>query len=180
MEQRVCINFCVKNLVTKHGKLKRPMKGRRFATIEEIKAAIDFQLCVYTTPVLDLIYFLNTSPSLDIMENKKNILLNEYFDTLSVTMKQLNCKTQPLTMEELKVTIKRKASYEMIVFFVILPFLLCSKAEAKDLDELSSDGNPGVKSENFRKLMIKRLPLYDEWGLLDLLTYTLCWLLLNG
>ncbi|KYN16157.1 hypothetical protein ALC57_11589 [Trachymyrmex cornetzi] len=64
MEQRVCINFCVKNgikcsktlemltvaygestlskglqLVTKHGKLKRPMKGRRFATIEEIKAA---------------------------------------------------------------------------------------------------------------------------------------------
>ncbi|XP_018375709.1 PREDICTED: uncharacterized protein LOC108769302 [Trachymyrmex cornetzi] len=141
---------------------------------------INFQLCVYTTPVLDLIYFLNTSPSLDIMENKKNILLNEYFDTLSVTMKQLNCKTQPLTMEELKVTIKRKASYEMIVFFVILPFLLCSKAEAKDLDELSSDGNPGVKSENFRKLMIKRLPLYDEWGLLDLLTYTLCWLLLNG
>ncbi|KYN10206.1 hypothetical protein ALC57_17658 [Trachymyrmex cornetzi] len=74
MEQRVCINFCVKNgikcsktlemlivaygestlskkmfingisyskraEVMKHGKLKRPMKGRRFATIEEIKAA---------------------------------------------------------------------------------------------------------------------------------------------
>ncbi|KYN12241.1 hypothetical protein ALC57_15593, partial [Trachymyrmex cornetzi] len=60
MEQRVCINFCVKNgikcsktlemlavaygestlsKVMKHGKLKRPMKGRRFATIEEIKAA---------------------------------------------------------------------------------------------------------------------------------------------
>ncbi|XP_018376529.1 PREDICTED: uncharacterized protein LOC108769818 [Trachymyrmex cornetzi] len=129
---------------------------------------VDFQLCVYTIPVHDLIYFLNTSPSLDIMENKKIIPLNEYLDTLSVTMKQLNCKTQTPTMEELKVTTKRKASYEMIVFFVILPLLLCSKAKAKDLDELSSDGNPGVKSENFIKLMIKRLPLYDEWGLLDL------------
>ncbi|KYN28546.1 hypothetical protein ALC57_02036 [Trachymyrmex cornetzi] len=55
MEQRVCINFCVKNgikcsktlemLTVAYGestlskKLKRPMKGRRFATIEEIKAA---------------------------------------------------------------------------------------------------------------------------------------------
>ncbi|KYN22666.1 hypothetical protein ALC57_04927 [Trachymyrmex cornetzi] len=54
MEQRVCINFCVKNgikcsktlemLTVAYGEstaskmTKRPMKGRRFATIEEIKA----------------------------------------------------------------------------------------------------------------------------------------------
>ncbi|XP_018311691.1 uncharacterized protein [Mycetomoellerius zeteki] len=130
---------------------------------------IDFQVCVYATPVLDLLFFLNTSPSLDVMENKKNILLNEYLRTLSATLKQLNCKTHPPTMEELKATIKRKANYGMIIFFIILPFMLCCKTEAKDLDELLSSGiNPGFKSEIYRKLMIKRLPLYDEWGLLDL------------
>ncbi|KYQ60115.1 hypothetical protein ALC60_00842 [Trachymyrmex zeteki] len=99
---------------------------------------VDFQMCVYATPVLDLLLFLNTSPSLDVMENKKNILLNEYLDTLSATMKELNCKTQAPTMEELKATIKRKTSYEMIVLFVILPFVLCSKAEPIDMDELLS------------------------------------------
>ncbi|KYN14138.1 hypothetical protein ALC57_13723 [Trachymyrmex cornetzi] len=130
---------------------------------------VDFQMCVYATPTLDLLFFLNTSPSLDVMENNTNTLLNEYLGTLSATMKQLNCKTQPPTMEELKATMKRKADYGMIIFFVVLPFLLCSKAEAKDLDELLSTGiNPGFKTEIYKKLMMKRLPLYDEWGLLDL------------
>ncbi|XP_018355492.1 PREDICTED: uncharacterized protein LOC108756290 [Trachymyrmex septentrionalis] len=130
---------------------------------------VDFQMCVYATPALDLLFFLNTSPSLDIMENKKNILLNEYFSTLSATMKELNCKTPPPTMKELKATMKQKADYGMIIFFVVLPFMLCCKTEAKDLDELLSTGiNPGIKSEIYKKLMIKRLPLYDEWGLLDL------------
>ncbi|XP_039313572.1 uncharacterized protein LOC105198287 [Solenopsis invicta] len=132
---------------------------------------VDFQLCVYTSPAIDLLYFLNTSPSPDIVENKKDILLNEYLGTLSAIMKQLNCKTQPPTMEELKATIKRRASYGMISSFTVLPIMLCCKDEAKDLDEIMSTGtfvNPGFKSETFKKIMIKRIPMYDEWGLLDL------------
>ncbi|KYM76313.1 hypothetical protein ALC53_13340 [Atta colombica] len=130
---------------------------------------VDFQMCVYATPALDLLFFFNTCPSLDIMENKKNILLNEYLNTLLMTMKELNCKTPPPTMEELKATMKRKADYGMIIFFVVLPFMLCCKTEAKELDELWSIGiNPGIKNEIYKKLLIKRLPLYDDWGLLDL------------
>jgi len=126
-------------------------------------------MCVYATPALDLLFFFNTCPSLDVMENKKNILLNEYHNTLLMTMKELNCKTPPPTMEELKATMKRKADYGMIIFFVVLPFMLCCKTEAKELDELWSIGiNPGIKNEIYKKLIIKRLPLYDDWGLLDL------------
>lgn len=132
---------------------------------------VDFQVCVYTSPAIDLLYFLNTSPSPDIVENKTDILLNEYLGTLSATMKQLNCKTQPPTMEELKATIKRRASYGMISSFTVLPVMLCSKKEAKDFDEIMSSGtfvNAGFKSETYKKIMIKRIPMYDEWGLLDL------------
>jgi len=74
-------------------------------------------------------------------------------------------------MKELKASIKRKASYGMVASFTILPFLLCCKSEAKDLDEVlcsSTYMNPGLKSEIFKEILIKRLPLYDEWGLLDL------------
>ncbi|XP_018316629.1 uncharacterized protein [Mycetomoellerius zeteki] len=131
---------------------------------------VDFQLCIYTSPALDLLYFLSTSPSPDVVENKRDILLNEYLGTLSTTMKQLDCKTQPPTMEELKAVLKRRASYGMIASFTVLPIVLCCKTEAKDLGELITDGfsNPGHKSESYKKLMQKRLPLYDEWGLLDL------------
>ncbi|XP_018370662.1 PREDICTED: uncharacterized protein LOC108766094 isoform X2 [Trachymyrmex cornetzi] len=130
---------------------------------------VDFQMCVYTTPALDLHYFLNTSPSIDVMENERNTLLSEYLGTLSATMKQLNCKTQPPTMEELKAILKRSANYGMIASFTILPLMLCSKSESKDLDEIMGTGtfiNPGLQSESYKELMIKRIPLYDEWGLL--------------
>jgi len=132
---------------------------------------VDFQLCSYTSPAIDILYFLNTSPSPDVIENKRDILINEYYSTLSATMKQLGCKTQPLTMEELKAALKRRASFGMIASFSVLPLMLCCKSEAKDLNEIMSTGsfiNPGLKSESYKKLMMKRLPLYDEWGLLDL------------
>ncbi|XP_018057094.1 PREDICTED: uncharacterized protein LOC108692984 isoform X2 [Atta colombica] len=132
---------------------------------------VDFQMCIYASAALDFIYLLNSSISFDVTEHKTDILLNEYLHTLSTTMKQLNCKTQPPTMKELKASIKRKASYGMMASFTILPFLLCCKSEAKNLDEVlcsSTYMNPGLKSEIFKEILIKRLPLYDEWGLLDL------------
>ncbi|XP_011705577.1 PREDICTED: uncharacterized protein LOC105460783 isoform X2 [Wasmannia auropunctata] len=132
---------------------------------------VDFQTCVYTSPAFDFLYFLNSSLSFDAIENKKDVLLNEYYSILLMTMKQLNCKTQPPTMEELKDAIKRRASLEMVSSFVVLPLMLCPKTEAKDFDEMMGTDiwiSPGLKSEDFKKLIIKRIPLYDEWGLLDL------------
>lgn len=90
---------------------------------------------------------------------------------VSATMKQLDCKTQPPTMEELKATLKRRASYGMIASFSVLPLVLCCKTKVKDLDEIMANNdfkNPGIMGEPYKKLMMKRLPLYDEWGLLDL------------
>ncbi|XP_050458788.1 uncharacterized protein LOC126855304 [Cataglyphis hispanica] len=132
---------------------------------------VDFQLCVYTSPAIDLLYFFSTSPSLDVIENKRDILFNEYMGTLSATMKQLNCKTQPPTLEELKATLRQRAAYGMISSFTVLPLVMADKSEIKDLDEiLDKDGytNPAYKNEIYQKIMMKRIPMYDEWGLLDL------------
>ncbi|KMQ83802.1 hypothetical protein RF55_19070 [Lasius niger] len=85
-------------------------------------------------------------------------------------MKQLDCKTQPPAKEELKASMKRRAVYGMIATFTGLPVVLVDKNEVKDLDEmLSKDGytNPGYKNETYKKIMMKRVPMYDEWGLLD-------------
>ncbi|XP_011706596.1 PREDICTED: uncharacterized protein LOC105461788 [Wasmannia auropunctata] len=131
---------------------------------------VDFQECVYASPAVDLLFFFNTSLCLDVIENKRDILLNEYLSTLSATIKQLNCKTQPPSMEELKAILKRRAGYGMMASITILPMLLCSKTEATDLDEMMGTGiwiNPGLKSENYKKIMLKKIPLFDKWGLLD-------------
>lgn len=132
---------------------------------------MDFQLCVYTSPAIDLLYFFSTSPSPDVIENKRDILFNEYMGTLSATMKQLNCKTQLPTLKELKATLRQRAAYGMISSFTILPIVMADKSEVKDLDEiLDKEGytNPAYKNEIYQKIMMKRIPMYDEWGLLDL------------
>ncbi|XP_011705751.1 PREDICTED: uncharacterized protein LOC105460950 [Wasmannia auropunctata] len=151
----------IKNVLFKYGNDGNPINH----------IFVDFQGSVYTSPALDLLFFLSTSVSFDVIENKRDVLLNEYLGTLSTTMKQLNCKTQPPTMKELKDIMKRRAGIEMVSSFAALPLMLCPKTEAKDFDEIMNTGtwvNPGLKSENFKKIMIKRIPLYDEWGLLDL------------
>ncbi|KAM0736555.1 hypothetical protein ACS0PU_006204 [Formica fusca] len=132
---------------------------------------VDFQLCVYTSPAVDLLYFLSTSPSPDVIENNRDILFNEYMSTLSATLKQLNCETQPPTLEELKAALRRRAAYGMISSFTILPLIMVDKNEAKDLDEImDTDGyvNPGYKNEVYKKIIMKRISMYDEWGLLDM------------
>ncbi|KAL0100715.1 hypothetical protein PUN28_019239 [Cardiocondyla obscurior] len=154
-------DFWVNNMLFKYDSDGKPIQH----------ICVDFQLCLYTSPAIDLLYFLSTSPSPDVIENKKSVLLNEYLSTLSATMKQLGCKTQPPTMEKLNAMLKERASYGMIASFTVLPIVLCCKTEAKDLDEIMSSGtfvNPGLKSENYKKLMSKRLLQYDEIGLLDL------------
>lgn len=132
---------------------------------------VDFQLCVYTSPAIDLLYFLSTSPSLDVIENNKKVLLEEYLSTLTTTLKELGCKTQPPTKDQLQNALKKRAAYGMIASFAVLPLVLCDTKEVKDLDEImSTDGsyeNPAYKGETYRKLMTKRIPMYDEMGLLD-------------
>ncbi|XP_011060289.1 PREDICTED: uncharacterized protein LOC105149522 [Acromyrmex echinatior] len=129
---------------------------------------VDFQMCVYTSPAFDLLCFLNSSTSFDVIEYKKDVLLSEYLDMLTTTMKQLNCKTEPPTMKELKAILKRRASLEMLISFTVLPYMLRCQTKT-DLNEIISTGTfIYSKNESFKQLMIKRLPLYDEWGLLDL------------
>ncbi|XP_011868375.1 PREDICTED: uncharacterized protein LOC105562270 [Vollenhovia emeryi] len=154
-------DYWVNNMLFKYDNSGKP--------IEHI--CVDFQICLYSSPAVDLLYFLSTSPSMDVIENKRGELLNEYHGMLSATMKQLGCKSQPPTIEELKAAIKRRAAYGMIASFTVLPIVLCSKTKVKDISEIMEAGNfenPGLKEESFKKAMMKKLPQYDELGLLDL------------
>lgn len=108
---------------------------------------------------------------METIENNKDVLLAEYLNTLSCTMKEIGCKRQPPTMEKLKESLKERAAYGMIASLTVLPIVLCEKNEVKDFDEImSKDGsfeNPGYKGKLFRKIIAKRIPMYEKMGLLD-------------
>ncbi|XP_076643846.1 uncharacterized protein LOC143354036 [Halictus rubicundus] len=155
-------DFWVNNMLFKYDENSKP--------VEHI--FVDFQVCVYTTPAIDLQYFLHTSPSEEVYENHKDGLIVEYLHTLTSTMKQLNCKTPPPTMDDIQRCMKERRIYGLISSMTVLPILLLDKSEAKDIDELMpKDGtydNPGYRSAAYRRVMTKRIPQFDDMGLLDL------------
>ncbi|XP_011144503.2 uncharacterized protein LOC105186165 isoform X1 [Harpegnathos saltator] len=157
-------DFWVNNMLFKYNDAGKPISH----------ICVDFQLAVYTSPAIDLLYFLSTSPSVETIENNKDVLLDEYLKTLSCTMKEIGCKTQPPTIEKLKDSLKERAAYGMIASFTVLPIVVCDKDNIRDLDEILGGGddggyeNPSIKGALFRKIISKRIPMYDEMGLLDL------------
>ncbi|KZC10407.1 PREDICTED: uncharacterized protein LOC107188541 [Dufourea novaeangliae] len=133
---------------------------------------VDFQLCVYNSPVLDLIYFITTSMfSIEDDIDMERLLL-EYVELLTHHMAQLNCKTAPPTLDEIKQCKKNREFLGLIYAMTALPIMLVDKSEAKDIDEMiPKDGeaaNHTYKNSLYKQVMIKRLPKYDEMGLLDI------------
>ncbi|OXU23988.1 hypothetical protein TSAR_016853 [Trichomalopsis sarcophagae] len=155
-------DFWVNNMLFRYNEKNRPV-GHIF---------VDFQMCVYTSPAIDLLYFFNTSLADDTLLAHEDTLLHEYLRVLSSTMSEVGCKTPPPTMAELKRMLRERALYGMVASFAILPVLLVDKSEAKDLGEImGAEGdaydNPAYKGKLYRQTMVRRLPKFDEMGLLD-------------
>nr|XP_034178777.1 uncharacterized protein LOC117603563 [Osmia lignaria]XP_034178778.1 uncharacterized protein LOC117603563 [Osmia lignaria] len=131
---------------------------------------VDFQLCLYSSPAVDLHYFMATSLSEEVYKHRRGLLLEEYLKALTSVMKKLGCKTSPPTKDELQRILNEREMYELIASVLILPIILLDKDNAVDINELLQadfKDNRGLKSEAFRKVMSKRLPRYMEIGLLD-------------
>ncbi|KOX69278.1 hypothetical protein WN51_04314 [Melipona quadrifasciata] len=131
---------------------------------------VDFQLCLYCSPAVDLHYLFNTSVFEEIDENlSTEALLEEYLRALTATMKRLNCKTQPPTLKEIKRSMSERLVHALVSSMNILPFALTDKKDAKTIDDVLQDQfkNPGLKSPTFQKIMSIRLKKFDEAGLLD-------------
>ncbi|XP_046144698.1 uncharacterized protein LOC114872766 [Osmia bicornis bicornis] len=131
---------------------------------------VDFQLCLYSSPAVDLHYFAATSLSEEVYKHRRGLLLEEYLKTLTSVMKKLGCKTSPPTMDELQRTLKERETYEFISSIVILPMILLDKENVASINELMEAEckvNPGIKSKAFRKVMSRRLPKYMEMGLFE-------------
>lgn len=128
-------------------------------------------MCVYTSPAIDLLYFLNTSCSDDVDLNHRDTLLEEYLSTLKQTMSKLGCKTKPPTMAELKKSLMEREFYGALCACTILPVVLVEKSQAKGLDEImlpdGSYNNPGYKAPLFRKVMVRKLGGWDSRKLFD-------------
>nr|XP_046489094.1 uncharacterized protein LOC124222317 [Neodiprion pinetum] len=132
---------------------------------------LDFQISNYASPVLDLLYFFATSPNDDVRKQHRELIVREYHAALTTAMAQLKCSTAGPSLEYIMDSLRKRALFEVILTFSILPlalFDLKSVISPEEAEEYNVEHERlSYKGELFRKVMTRILPLYDSMGLLD-------------
>ncbi|KAH0552122.1 hypothetical protein KQX54_005963 [Cotesia glomerata] len=132
---------------------------------------VDFQLCSYTTPALDLLYFLNSSASEEVLENHRSSLIKGYVKTLSETMTRIGCKTKAPSIEYFKKILADKAIIGFVIACSGLPILKLDKSKAQGLEEMMNNKEDfhlmAYNNEAYRKVIVPRLHEWDSQGLFD-------------
>lgn len=129
---------------------------------------VDYQMSIYTSPAIDLLYFLNATVQNEV--NTEN-LIEEYVNTLTSTMKRLGCKTAPPTVKDIKRYMRERIAWGMVAAATVLPFTLMDKSQVVSIDELIKKKDtfdyPGTKNPMYRKVMAERLAKFEEAGVFD-------------
>ncbi|KAH0552159.1 uncharacterized protein LOC123270554 [Cotesia glomerata] len=131
---------------------------------------IDFQLPVWTSPAIDLLYVLGLCPEFDIKYILDDFFLEKYLKTLKNNMEKLDCKRKPPTFDELRLSMWKRRSLGLISGLVFYP-KVAIKAEdigtIKDvLDNQMKEINIYSSPEVVEKLT-KLIPLLEEKGYFD-------------
>lgn len=137
---------------------------------------VDFQLCYFSSPGIDLNYFLNTSPQANVRENKRDQILEGYYKHFTQTLADLNVKNIPCEATFKKEVLAREY-YGFMAAVGILPIVLLDKEASKDSNfETIGDADAGAKlrhamyfGENFQRAMKHSLPIFDRNNVLDIL-----------
>lgn len=87
-------------------------------------------------------------------------------------MKKLGCNATPPSMANLKESMFKREIYGFVSACTILPIVLVDKSEAQNLEEImgQDDGvfnNKAYANAAYKRTMLRRLPQWNEMGLLD-------------
>ncbi|GJQ86764.1 hypothetical protein Trydic_g5559 [Trypoxylus dichotomus] len=141
-------------------------KGR----VEDCKY-VDYQLCVYTSPAIDLHYFISTSLAYDALQNI-DYLLDFYYIRLLATLNKLKCNLKEIpSLKEFKDDFRRRSFYGLTAIATVLPLVRADGRNDATFEELlSPDASENgfryhcYNNNSYKKATIRLLSIYDKLG----------------
>jgi hypothetical protein len=135
---------------------------------------IDFQIASYSTPVLDLQYFIHTSASEPERSEYTEHLLQVYHTELRDTLQTLGCDHHIYTFEQLKKEYEDRLFFGLITACTVLSVVLADPAEAFDMQNVREDGSQidpksvekTYSGSRYKEAFQKLLPQFERKGLL--------------
>ncbi|EDS34163.1 Juvenile hormone-inducible protein [Culex quinquefasciatus] len=133
---------------------------------------VDFQNCVVGSPIIDLVYFLTSSPSYEVLEQSRDELIYVYHETLSLLLQRLDYKKSIPSLVDLQVELLKHGALEVILSLTTAPFLRTKNAQNTPAmqptlykDEQKVDLKPVLKAHAGQ--INQQLKDYELRGLLD-------------
>ena len=117
----------------------------------------------WTSPAADLLYFLHTSLSPDLLD-KHHVLVQEYYKSLTETLSALGYRGLQPTLTELQRQLKIRGPYAVLVCCVFLPGILADRTNVPDANKLLKNEEVMHLSEVYKDVMKKFLPIFEEEG----------------
>jgi len=124
---------------------------------------VDYQFGYWTSPAVDLHYFLHSSLSPDLLD-KHHILVQEYHKSLTETLSALGYRGLQPTLTELQRQLQIRGPYAVFMCCAILPVILADRNNLPDAMKLMKNEEVIHLSEGYKDIMKKFLPIFEEEG----------------
>lgn len=135
---------------------------------------VDYQMCNYNTPMLDLQYFIYSSTQHDIKMNKVDHILNFYHQELVNNLKKLGYSKQPPTLLQLQKDFLDVGNFGVVTSFGTLCTAVAPPGDDADVENFFRNDEVG---DNFKRRLYSNpvyvraiedlVPFFEMKGLLD-------------
>lgn len=135
---------------------------------------LDFQFCVYATPVIDLCYFFFTSPTDELRQSCFDELTQYYYYHLASYTAKLGYSKKFPTFHQFQKQLLKKMFYAVYSSMIALPVQINDDPTDADFDALLGNDERSQRyrrtimgNKRYQRIIKGLLPFFDRKGLLD-------------
>jgi len=150
--------------------------SQKTGKVDDIRL-VDFQLARFSSPVLDLQYFLCTSTNDGVRFQQRDHLLSEYHAEFRDTLEVLDLDPNQYTLEQLKEEFEEKEVFGLLVVCSVLWAMLARPSDVPDFSQLTEEHmipneitwqllDKALSGSRYREVMQTFLRHYENKGIL--------------
>ncbi|PSN54122.1 hypothetical protein C0J52_09455 [Blattella germanica] len=124
---------------------------------------LDLQMYHWTSPAVDLLYFVNANASLDVVANYKQIV-DEYYNVLSETFKDLGHVHLCPEKKDIYSQLEKRCKFGVIYGIISRLFIFSNRNEVPDMENYIRETGRAPFTNRYREQMKTILPLFQQWG----------------
>ncbi|XP_058117662.1 uncharacterized protein LOC131260028 [Anopheles coustani] len=129
---------------------------------------IDYQICSWTTPAVDLFYLLDTIVDQALKERYRDELIYVYHEEFASLLRRLGYLGHITTLLELQMELLQKGALELFHYVALYPFRFVDRSTV-DYEQLLSGAaqNPAASSPVYKRVMRTVLTRFLHQGVME-------------